>query len=64
MKTFTRKEYNLVANALQNYNLYMSDSEKKIAEIIQDKLYYFNVDKEIDALSSSIDNEIESLNFR
>ena len=39
MKTFTRKEYNLVANALQNYNLYMSDSEKKIAEIIQDKLY-------------------------
>ena len=42
MKTFTRKEYNLVANALQNYNLYMSDSEKKIAEIIQDKLYYFN----------------------
>ena len=48
MKTFTRKEYNLVANALQKYDLYMSDSEKKIAEIIQDKLYYFNVDKEVD----------------
>jgi len=64
MKTFTRKEYNLVANALQNYNLYMSDSEKKIAEIIQDKLYYFNVDKEVDKASTSIDNEIKSLNFR
>ena len=64
MKTFTRKEYNLVANALQNYNLYMSDSEKKIAEIIQDKLYYFNVDKEVDKASTTIDNEIKSLNFR
>ena len=64
MKTFTRKEYNLVANALQNYNLYMSHSEKKIAEIIQDKLYYFNVDKEVDKASTSIDNEIKSLNFR
>ena len=64
MKTFTRKEYNLVANALQKYDLYMSDSEKKIAEIIQDKLYYFNVDKEVDKASTSIDNEIKSLNFR
>ena len=64
MKTFTRKEYNLVANALQKYDLYMSDSEKKIAEIIQDKLYYFNVDKEVDKASTSIDNEIKSLIFR
>ena len=45
MKTFTRKEYNLVHNALQKYELYMSDEEKRISQIIQDKLYYFNADK-------------------
>ena len=45
MKTFTRKEYNLVHNALQKYELYMSDEEKRTSQIIQDKLYYFNADK-------------------
>ena len=45
MKTFTRREYNLIHNALKNYDVYMSIDDKKLSEIIQDKLYYFNVDK-------------------
>ena len=49
MKTFTRKEYNLVHNALQKYELYMSDEEKRTSQIIQDKLYYFNADKIVDS---------------
>ena len=49
MKTFTRKEYNLVHNALQKYELYMSDEEKRISQIIQDKLYYFNAYKIVDS---------------
>ena len=49
MKTFTRKEYNLVHNALQRYELYMNDEEKRTSQIIQDKLYYFNADKIVDS---------------
>ena len=77
MKTFTRKEYNLVHNALQKYELYMSDEEKRISQIIQDKLYYFNADKIVDSEDDLFDeivadaeealaNEsgIKSLNFR
>ena len=45
MKTFTRREYNLIHNALKNYDVYMSLDDRKLSEIIQDKLYYFNVDK-------------------
>ena len=48
MKSFTRKEYNLVHNALQRYELYMNDEEKRTSQIIQDKLYYFNADKIVD----------------
>ena len=44
MKTFTRREYNLVVKCLEYYPL-MKEDEKKLSEIIQDKLYYFNVDK-------------------
>ena len=77
MKTFTRKEYNLVHNALQKYELYMSDEEKRISQIIQDKLYYFNADKIVDSEDDLFDeivadaeealaneSEIKSLNFR
>ena len=79
MKTFTRKEYNLVHNALQKYELYMSDEEKRTSQIIQDKLYYFNADKIVDseddvfdemvadaeeALANESDNIVKSLNFR
>ena len=45
MKSFTRREYNLIHNALKNYDVYMSIDDKKLSEIIMDKLYYFNVDK-------------------
>jgi len=48
MKTFTRREYNLIHNALKNYDVYMSQDDKKLSEIIQDKLYYFNADKLVD----------------
>ena len=79
MKTFTRKEYNLVHSALQKYELYMSDEEKRTSQIIQDKLYYFNADKTVDseddvfdeivadaeeALANESDNIVKSLNFR
>ena len=74
MKTFTRKEYNLVHNALQKYELYMNDEEKRTSQIIQDKLYYFNADKIVDSEDDLFDeivsdaeealrSEIKSLNF-
>ena len=80
MKTFTRKEYNLVHNALQRYELYMSDEEKRTSQIIQDKLYYFNANKIVDSEDDLFDeivadaeealanepeiNGVRSLNFR
>ena len=45
MKTFTRREYNLVVKCLNYYETFMPEDDKKLSEIIQDKLYYFNVDK-------------------
>ena len=45
MKTFTRREYNLVVKCLEYYETFMTEDDKKLSEIIQDKLYYFNVDK-------------------
>ena len=62
MKTFTRREYNLIHNALKNYELYMSEDDKKTSEIIQDKLYYFNVDKLTDNVKN--DDEITSQKFK
>ena len=49
MKTFTRREYNLVVKCLDYYETFMTDDDKKLAQIIQDKLYYFNVDKVTEA---------------
>ena len=70
MKSFTRKEYNLVHNALQRYELYMSNEEKRTSQIIQDKLYYFNADKIVDSnddlvsdAEEALRSEIKSLNF-
>ena len=73
MKTFTRREYNLIHNALKNYELYMSEDDKKTSEIIQDKLYYFNADCLVDnnkneqelsyvdsLLTTGIDNEFDT----
>ena len=45
MKTFTRREYNLVTKCLDYYETFMTEDDKKLSQIIQDKLYYFNVDK-------------------
>ena len=48
MKTFTRREYNLVVKCLNYYETFMLEDDKKLSEIIQDKLYYFNADKLVD----------------
>mgnify|MGYP005687865321 CR=1 FL=1 len=45
MKTFARREYNLVVKCLDYYETFMTEDDKKLAQIIQDKLYYFNVDR-------------------
>ena len=58
----------------------MSDEEKRISQIIQDKLYYFNADKIVDSEDDVFDeivadaeealanepeiNGVKSLNFR
>ena len=61
MKTFTRREYNLVVKSLNYYDTFMTDEDKKLSQIIQDKLYYFNVDKVTE--NDTNDREIKSLNF-
>ena len=61
MKSFTRKEYNLVHNALQRYELYMNDEEKRTSQIIQDKLYYFNADKIVDSNDDLVTDAEEAL---
>jgi len=61
MKTFTRREYNLVVKSLNYYDTFMTDEDKKLSQIIQDKLYYFNVDKVTE--NDTNDHEIKSLNF-
>ena len=48
MKTFTRREYNLVVKCLNYYETFMMEDDKKLSEIIQDKLYYFNADCLVD----------------
>jgi len=61
MKTFTRREYNLVIKCLNYYETFMLEDDKKTSEIIMDKLYYFNVDKVTE--NDTNDHEIKSLNF-
>ena len=62
MKTFTRREYNLVVKCLNYYETFMSEDDKKLSEIIQDKLYYFNVDKVTETNNNSEDiSYIDSL---
>ena len=62
MKTFTRREYNLVTKCLDYYDTFMTEDDKKLSQIIQDKLYYFNVDKLTDNVQN--DNEITSEKFK
>ena len=62
MKTFTRREYNLVVKCLNYYETFMMEDDKKLSEIIQDKLYYFNVDKVTETNNNSEDiSYIDSL---
>ena len=59
MKTFTRREYNLVVKCLDYYETFMTNDDKKLAQIIQDKLYYFNVDKVTETNTNKVN--VESL---
>ena len=62
MKTFTRREYNLVVKCLNYYETFMLEDDKKLSEIIQDKLYYFNVDRVTETNNNSEDiSYIDSL---
>ena len=62
MKTFTRREYNLVVKCLNYYETFMMEDDKKLSEIIQDKLYYFNVDRVTETNNNSEDiSYIDSL---
>ncbi len=72
----TRKEYELVFQALKNYRLYMTDEQEVLSEKILDDLFYPEFDKltsendvfdEIVAdAEEALANEsgIKSLNFR
>ena len=74
----TRKEYELVFQALKNYRLYMTDEQEVLSEKILDDLFYPEFDKlasendvfdEIvadaeEALANESDNIVKSLNFR
>ena len=57
MKTFTRREYNLVVKCLNYYETFMMEDDKKLSEIIQDKLYYFNVDKVTETNTNKVNVE-------
>ena len=75
----TRKEYELVFQALKNYRLYMTDEQEVLSEKILDDLFYPEFDKlasendvfdEIvadaeEALANEPEiNGVKSLNFR
>ena len=67
----TRKEYDLVYQALKSYRLYMTDEEEVLVEKILDDLFYpsfdnlSNDDLVADAEEAlANESEIKSLNFR
>ena len=67
----TRKEYELVFQALKNYRLYMTDEQEVLSEKILDDLFYPEFDKlSTDDLVADAEealaneSEIKSLNFR
>ena len=67
----TRKEYDLVYQALKSYRLYMTDEEEVLVEKILDDLFYPEFDKlSTDDLVADAEealaneSEIKSLNFR
>ena len=72
----TRKEYELVFQALKNYRLYMTPEQEVLSEKILDDLFYPEFDKltsENDVFDEIVadaeealanESEIKSLNFR
>ena len=67
----TRKEYDLVFQAIKSYRVYMTDAEEVLSEKILDDLFYPEFDKlstndlvadAEEALAN--ESEIKSLNFR
>ena len=67
----TRKEYELVFQALKNYRLYMTPEQEVLSEKILDDLFYPEFDKlSTDDLVADAEealaneSEIKSLNFR
>ena len=67
----TRKEYDLVFQALKSYRVYMTPDEEVLSEKILDDLFYPEFDKlSTDDLvadaeeSLANESEIKSLNFR
>ena len=70
----TRKEYELVFQALKSYRLYMTDEQEVLSEKILDDLFYPEFDKlSTDDLKETVaaaeqalanESEIKSLNFR
>ena len=55
----TRKEYELVFQALKNYRLYMTKEQEVLSEKILDKLFYPEGDLLFDELSTD-DSEINT----
>ena len=40
MQLLSRREYNLILQILDKYEVYMNSKEKELSEELQDKLYY------------------------
>ena len=62
----TRKEFQLVFEALKSYKTFMTDQEKVLSEKILDDLFYPEFDKLSSDISpcAGVEDEIKSLNFR
>ena len=67
----TRKEYDLVFQAIKSYRVYMTDEQEVLSEKILDDLFYPEFDKlSTDDLVADAEealaneSEIKSLNFR
>ena len=66
MKTLSRKEYELVYDALKNYHVYMDKDQRILSEQILDDLYYpreIEDREDTDKTSEEFREEIKSLNF-
>ena len=66
MKTLTRKEYELVYDALKNYHVYMHKDQRILSEQILDDLYYpreIEDREDTDKTGQEFREEIKSLNF-